>query len=48
VHVLHVGQFVSADVIVLELGHEKREKIFFGFFALHAGQLSFEPSSPIG
>ena len=45
--VLQVGQLISEGSDVLEPGLKNEENSRFGFCALHLGQFSLEPSSPM-
>jgi hypothetical protein len=47
VPVLQVGQLISEESDELELGLKNDEKRRLGFLALHLGQLSLDPSSPM-
>lgn len=44
---LQVGQLISEDSDELELGLKNEEKMRLGLSALHLGQFSLDPSSPM-
>ena len=44
---LQVGQLMSEDSDELEVGLKNEEKRRLGFSAVHLGQFSLDPSSPM-